>query len=183
MKSYIYYCIQIFLITLIISPTKSFSEAQSVIITIPDAEKPDEKEEAPPEAEPIKLPEDIRTQLNINLLNESGKTVLIYTKIRAATSQEGSTIQPWEYLKVFTAVKESATLATFHGGPGAKYEYERSRLYLHEKDADGEDSFETIECKLAPSVAGKVASKSITFFVGKEPGEDVISCLVYYDKG
>ena len=156
---------------------------QSLRITIPEAEKPEEEKAPPPGEEPIKLPEDIRSQVNINILNESGKTVLIYTKIRAATGQEGSTIQPWEYLKVFTAAKESATLATFHGGPGAKYEYERSRMYLHSKDEQGDDSFETLECKLAPSVAGKVASKSITFVVGKEEGEGVVSCLVYYDKG
>lgn len=162
---------------------KSISAPQSVIITIPEAEKPEEKDDAPPAEEPIKLPEDIRTQLNVNVLNESGKTLLIYTKIRAATGQEGNTIQPWEYLKVFTLVKQSVTVATFHGGPGAKYEFERSRLYLHEKDEDGKDTFEPLECKLAPSMAGKVAAKSITFVVGKEPGEDVTSCLVYYDKG
>jgi len=160
---------------------KSLAAPQTVIITIPEAEKPEEKDkDAPPAEEPIKLPEDIRTQLNVNVINESGHFLGFYTKIRAATEQEGGVIQGWEYLKVLTLVKESVTVATFHGGPGAKYEYERSRVQLYDKDSNEWANF--VECKLAPSVAGKTAAKSITFVVGKEPGEDVTSCLIYYDK-
>lgn len=185
MKSSLYKPSFLMLLISSILSINSLAEPKTLIITIPDTVSAEEKDKAsPPEEEPIKLPEDIRTQLNINVLNESGKPLIIWkAKVKPATQQDGAAVQPWASLEVRTLVRESATIATFHGGPGAKYEYDESEFYLYHKDEDGQPSRERVECTLAPSVLGKVASKSITFFVGKEKGEDVISCLVYYDKG
>lgn len=153
-----------------------------VIISFPEPAKKEEPAPAPSGEEPIKLPEDIRNQLRVNVLNQSGKTLGFFAKIKAATQQDASVIQPWEYLEVFTRIKESATVATFHGNPKAKYEHEESLVSLLEKDDEGEDEWVPLDCKLAPSALGQVASKRITFIVGKEPGEDLMSCLIYYDK-
>lgn len=137
----------------------------------------------PPPAAPIPTPTEARQVIKVNVKNETdGKNIVFYTKLKPAEGQDPALVQPFEYLKVMTFVKPSATIANIISAPNVRYVFDRSRVWTHERKEDGTDEFpDKIDCRVNDNDLGKSASKSITFRIRKLPNDDVLSCVVFYD--
>jgi len=144
----------------------------------------DEEQEEVPE-NPVSLPQDVREQITINVLNGTNKgLVFLATKFKAAKDVPTSILQEWESITIDAVyTKNSATILTIHGAPGAKFEFDGpSELLLQSKNERGKDEFISIECVLATTMKDKAASKNITFDIRIEEGASVPRCIVEYDK-